>query len=129
MPPTVEQLAQNILGTIGFGGKGGGSSSLSAAERTPPSPILKSMLPADTSVHRRYGKPYQKYAGIRDPGLPGGPQSSELLIGVDEEGGNVVRVSKYPEFRAEPFRSPQSLFAEGGFPLNRIGYKGKGRAA
>ncbi len=41
----------------------------------------------------------------------------KLLIGVDEEGGNVVRISKYPEFRSEPFRSPQSLFAEGGYPL------------
>lgn len=40
-----------------------------------------------------------------------------LLIGVDEEGGDVVRVSKYPEFRAAPFRSPQSLYTEGGFKL------------
>lgn len=40
-----------------------------------------------------------------------------LLIGVDEEGGSVIRVSKYPEFRAAPFRSPQSLYKEGGFEL------------
>lgn len=40
-----------------------------------------------------------------------------LLIGVDEEGGEIVRLSKYPEFRAEPFQSPQSLYAEGGFDL------------
>ncbi len=41
----------------------------------------------------------------------------KMLIGVDEEGGSVVRVSKYPEFRAVPFHSPQSLYAEGGFQL------------
>lgn len=40
-----------------------------------------------------------------------------LLIGVDEEGGNVNRVSLYKAFRAAPFHSPQSLYAQGGFPL------------
>jgi beta-N-acetylhexosaminidase len=48
---------------------------------------------------------YQEASGIK------------LLIGVDEEGGSVVRVSKYPEFRAEPFQSPQSLYSEGGLAL------------
>ncbi len=41
----------------------------------------------------------------------------KLLIGVDEEGGKIVRISRYPEFRAVPFHSPQSLYAEGGYPL------------
>lgn len=41
----------------------------------------------------------------------------KMLIGVDEEGGDIVRVSKYREFRAVPFHSPQSLYAEGGFQL------------
>lgn len=40
------------------------------------------------------------------------------FIAVDEEGGRVVRASLYPEFRPEPFKSPQALYAEGG--LNRI---------
>lgn len=40
-----------------------------------------------------------------------------LLIGVDEEGGSVVRVSHYPQFRAVPFWSPQDLYKEGGMPL------------
>lgn len=40
-----------------------------------------------------------------------------LLIGADEEGGDVVRISKYPEYRAAPFHSPQSLYAEGGYQL------------
>ena len=44
--------------------------------------------------------------------------ATPMLIGVDEEGGTVVRVSAYPAFRASPFQSPQALFAEGG--LERI---------
>lgn len=38
-----------------------------------------------------------------------------LLIGVDEEGGTVTRVSRYTEFRQTPFLSPQDLFAQGGY--------------
>ena len=38
-----------------------------------------------------------------------------MLIGVDEEGGSVVRASKYSAFRSEPFKSPSALYAEGGF--------------
>ena len=38
-----------------------------------------------------------------------------MLIGVDEEGGTVVRVSSNPAFRAAKFRSPQALYDEGGF--------------
>ena len=38
-----------------------------------------------------------------------------LLIGVDEEGGTVNRVSRYPAFRSQPFASPQELYQEGGF--------------
>lgn len=37
-----------------------------------------------------------------------------LLIGVDEEGGTVVRVSSNPNIRSEKFRSPQQLYAAGG---------------
>ncbi|MBR5467788.1 MAG: beta-hexosaminidase [Firmicutes bacterium] len=37
-----------------------------------------------------------------------------MLIGVDEEGGIVVRASKYPQFRKSAFKSPQDLYAEGG---------------
>lgn len=37
-----------------------------------------------------------------------------LLIGVDEEGGTVVRVSSNPNIRSEKFRSPQQLYATGG---------------
>ena len=44
--------------------------------------------------------------------------ATPMLIGVDEEGGTVVRVSAYPAFRAGRFQSPQALFAEGG--LGRI---------
>jgi beta-N-acetylhexosaminidase len=37
-----------------------------------------------------------------------------LLIAVDEEGGTVNRVSRYPAFRSEPFSSPRKLFDNGG---------------
>lgn len=40
-----------------------------------------------------------------------------LLIGVDEEGGTVVRVSAYKAFADTPFKSPQTLYNEGGFDL------------
>ncbi|NLO49345.1 MAG: glycoside hydrolase family 3 protein, partial [Clostridiales bacterium] len=40
-----------------------------------------------------------------------------LLIGVDEEGGTVNRVSWFPELRDEPFLSPGKLFELGGFEL------------
>lgn len=42
-----------------------------------------------------------------------------LLIGVDEEGGSVVRLSKYTAFRGVPFWSPQSLYNYGGYDLIR----------
>ena len=40
-----------------------------------------------------------------------------LIISVDEEGGTVNRVSKYKQFRDEPFKSPQELYNEGGMEL------------
>lgn len=38
-----------------------------------------------------------------------------LLIGVDEEGGTVVRVSSNPNLRNEPFLSPSDTYAQGGW--------------
>lgn len=40
-----------------------------------------------------------------------------LLIGVDEEGGTVNRISINPNLRNEPFYSSQELFQEGGYDL------------
>lgn len=40
-----------------------------------------------------------------------------LLIGVDEEGGSVVRLSQYTTFRGVPFWSAQDLYKEGGYEL------------
>lgn len=40
-----------------------------------------------------------------------------LLIGVDEEGGTVNRISINPNLRNEPFHSSQELFQEGGYEL------------
>ena len=41
--------------------------------------------------------------------------SLPLLTGVDEEGGEINRISKYPAYRSSPFLSPQELYQEGGF--------------
>lgn len=38
----------------------------------------------------------------------------KMFLGVDEEGGTVVRVSEYQQFRSSKFKSPGQLFAEGG---------------
>lgn len=40
----------------------------------------------------------------------------KMIIGVDEEGGTVVRVSQYKAFRSSPFKSPQALWQEGQLP-------------
>lgn len=37
-----------------------------------------------------------------------------LILGVDEEGGTVVRVSSHKEFRNSKFLSPQELYKQGG---------------
>jgi beta-N-acetylhexosaminidase len=49
---------------------------------------------------------YQEAASA-DTGIP-------LLIGVDEEGGTVVRVSSNPHLRSEKYASPQQLLSAGG---------------
>lgn len=38
-----------------------------------------------------------------------------MIVGVDEEGGTVVRVSSNPNLAEEPFKSPQELFNLGGY--------------
>lgn len=40
--------------------------------------------------------------------------SIPLLLGVDEEGGTVTRISRYNAFRSSPFPSPRTSFAQGG---------------
>jgi beta-N-acetylhexosaminidase len=47
-------------------------------------------------------------AAQADTGIP-------LLLGTDEEGGTVVRVSSNPRLCKEPFRSPQQLLSDGGW--------------
>lgn len=48
-----------------------------------------------------------------------------LLTAVDEEGGNVVRVSSNPNLRGEKFLSPRELYIEGGFELIKENTKEK----
>lgn len=45
--------------------------------------------------------------------------SIPLLIGVDEEGGSVVRVSSNPHLREKKFSSPQQVYAAGGMDAIR----------
>lgn len=45
--------------------------------------------------------------------------SIPLLIAADEEGGTVVRISKFPQYRPEPFKSPKDIYACGGFDAVR----------
>ena len=40
-----------------------------------------------------------------------------LIIGVDEEGGFVTRVSRFSTFRNEKFKSPRAYYDEGGYQL------------
>ena len=40
-----------------------------------------------------------------------------LVFAVDEEGGDVTRVSRYKAFRDEKFKSPQELYHAGGYEL------------
>lgn len=50
---------------------------------------------------------YQEAAAFYDTGIP-------LLVGVDEEGGTVVRVSSNPKIRSQKFSSPRKLWQKGG---------------
>ena len=40
-----------------------------------------------------------------------------LILGVDEEGGYVTRVSRYPAYRSEKFLSPRTYYDQGGYDL------------
>lgn len=40
-----------------------------------------------------------------------------LIIGVDEEGGTVTRVSRFTNFRSSKFDSPQNIYNQGGYDL------------
>ena len=115
-PPTVEQLARSIMETMTLEEKVGQlffvrcrkETAIEDIERYAPGGYV--LFARDVEGHTKdtLASTIQGYQEASKLGL---------LIGVDEEGGSVVRISKYPEFRAEPFRSPQSLFEEGGFPL------------
>lgn len=45
--------------------------------------------------------------------------SCPLLIGADEEGGTVIRLSKYSTYADAPFQSPRNLYSSGGFEAIR----------
>lgn len=39
----------------------------------------------------------------------------DLFMAVDEEGGDVVRISSFPQYRSAPFTTPRAAFDEGGW--------------
>ena len=39
----------------------------------------------------------------------------DLFMAVDEEGGDVVRISSFPQYRSTPFSTPRAVFDEGGW--------------
>ena len=40
-----------------------------------------------------------------------------MLFAVDEEGGTVTRISRYPQYRSSPYPSPRNLYNQGGLAL------------
>ncbi len=43
--------------------------------------------------------------------------TTPMIMAVDEEGGTVTRVSRFPNFRSMRFQSNQELYAQGGFDM------------
>ena len=50
-----------------------------------------------------------------------------MLIAVDEEGGSVVRVSKYKQFRKSPYKSPRKVYKSGGWDAVKSDAKNKSK--
>lgn len=50
-----------------------------------------------------------------------------LLLAVDEEGGSVTRISRFPAFRSQPFPSPREACREGGMGWALVMEDQKGR--
>lgn len=50
-----------------------------------------------------------------------------MIIAVDEEGGTVTRISRFKQYRAEPFKSPRDLYKQGGYELISSTAAEKGR--
>ncbi len=115
-PPTDEQLVRSILNNMTLEEKVGQMFFVRCRSYTAVSDIQTFspggyiLFAPDIQDHSRETlkhrlESYQKNSRIN------------MLIGVDEEGGSTVRVSKYPQFRDTPFSSPQFLYREGGYPL------------
>ena len=50
-----------------------------------------------------------------------------MFIAVDEEGGSVVRVSKYKQFRKTPYKSPRTVYKNGGWDAVKSDAKSKSK--
>lgn len=75
-----------------------------------------------------FGRDYEEKTRWQVQNMIQGWQSAAqipLLIAVDEEGGDVVRISSNSNLRGVPFRSPQLLFSMGGMGMIRSDAKEK----
>lgn len=115
-PPSLEQLALDILGTMTTEEKVGQMFFVRCRKDTAISDIRQyspgGFILFDPDIRGETRESLkEKIQGYQDA------SARKLLIGLDEEGGSTVRLSRYSEFRAVPFHSPQQLYEEGGFPL------------
>jgi beta-N-acetylhexosaminidase len=115
-PPSYEALAQDILDTMTMEEKVGQMFFVRCRKDTASEDLQKYHLGGyilfnDDIKGQTTESLKSKIQGYQDV------SNIPLLIGVDEEGGDIVRISKYTEFRAVPFHSPQALYTEGGFQL------------
>ena len=85
--------------------------------RVPESDAGSDVLTYHLGGYVTFGRDYKDKTRWQIQNMIQGWQSAAkipLIISVDEEGGEVVRISSNPNIRATPFRSPQLLFALGG---------------
>lgn len=88
--------------------------------RFPAANVLPELAAAEPGGFILFAKDFQyetpasiraKLQGLQDAA------ETNFLFAVDEEGGIVTRVSRYPAFRSTRFASPQELYRQGGLDL------------
>ena len=85
--------------------------------RVPESDAGSDVLTYHLGGYVTFGRDYENKTRWQIQNMIQGWQSAAkipLIISVDEEGGEVVRISSNSNIRSTPFRSPQLLFAMGG---------------
>lgn len=86
---------------------------------------LMSLNPGGILMFERDFKNLTKDEVITKTGKLQSRSKIPLIIGADEEGGTVVRVSSNPNLAPEKYKSPQKIYAEGGMDAIRENAKEK----